>query len=58
MTPKERNALGAAGREWTQKQFNFDNFIQQWDDLFMSIYEEKGSWEDRKGYESYEVKVY
>jgi len=58
MTPEDRGELGMAGRAWTEDRFSFDKFIQTWDDLFMSIYEEKGSWEDRKGYESYEVKVY
>ena len=58
MTPKERNALGASGREWTQKQFNFDNFIQQWDDLFTKVHEEKGSWETRTGYQTYEMRTF
>ena len=58
MTPKERNALGASGREWTQKQFNFDNFIQQWDDLFTKVHEEKGSWETRTGYQAYEMRTF
>jgi glycosyltransferase involved in cell wall biosynthesis len=58
MTPKERSALGAAGREWTQKQFNFDNFIQQWDDLFTKVHEEKGSWETRTGYQAYEMRTF
>jgi glycosyltransferase involved in cell wall biosynthesis len=58
MTPEERDALGAAGREWTQKQFNFDNFIQQWDELFTKVHEEKGSWETRTGYQTYEVRTF
>ena len=58
MTPKERSALEAAGREWTQKQFNFDNFIQQWDDLFTKVHEEKGSWETRTGYQTYEMRTF
>ena len=41
-----------------QKQFSFDNFIQQWDELFTSVYEKHGSWEDRKNYSTYEMKVY
>ena len=58
MTPGEREALGAAGRRWTQKQFNFDNFIQQWDDLFTKVHEEKGSWETRTGYQAYEMRTF
>ena len=58
MTPEARKELGMAGRAWSEDRFGFDKFIQTWDDLFTSIHEEKGSWEDRKGYNSYEVKVY
>jgi glycosyltransferase involved in cell wall biosynthesis len=58
MTPEERSELGLAGRAWSEDRFGFDKFIQTWDDLFTSIHEEKGSWEDRKNYDSYEVKVY
>jgi len=29
--------MGIAGRQWTQKQFNFDDFIKRWDDLFTKI---------------------
>ena len=58
MTPEARSDLGVAGRAWSEDRFGFDKFIQTWDDLFTSIYEEKGSWEDRQGYNSYEVKVY
>jgi glycosyltransferase involved in cell wall biosynthesis len=58
MTPEARRELGMAGRAWSEDRFGFDKFIQTWDDLFTSIYEEKGSWEDRQGYNSYEVKVY
>ncbi len=56
MSPEDRSALGAAGREWTQKQFNFDDFINRWDTLFTQIYNEKGSWECRQGYRRYETR--
>jgi len=58
MGSDERRKLGLAARKWTEKQFGFDNFVEQWDELFTKIYEEKGSWEDRKNYDSYEVKVF
>ena len=38
MSSTQRQELGLAGREWTQKEFNFEDFIQRWDDLFTSIY--------------------
>jgi len=58
MSPEERMALGATGRDWTQDRFNFDKFIESWDELLTSVYNEKGSWEDRKGYLPYEAKVF
>ena len=58
MSPTERVELGAAGRKWTQTQFNFETFTRRWDELFMRIYEEMGSWEERKGYSPYTVKEY
>ena len=58
MTEEERTALGAAGREWTLKQFNFDNFIDTWDELFTEVHNNKGSWETRTGYQPYEVRIF
>ena len=58
MGDEKRRELGSKGRAYTQEHFNFDKFIQTWDELFTSVYEEKGSWEDRKGYKSYEVRTY
>lgn len=58
MGDEGRSALGAAGREYTEKHFNFDDFIQRWDDLFTSLHEEKGSWDTRQGYKSYDVRTY
>ena len=58
MDPEARQAMGLKGREYTQKEFNFDDFIQRWDDLFMKIHEDYGSWDDRTGYTPYEVRVF
>ena len=58
MTPEARRELGNAGRAWSEDLFGFDKFVQTWDDLFTSIYDKKGSFETRKDYNSYEMKVY
>jgi len=58
MSPKNRTLMGIAGRQWTQKQFNFDDFIQRWDDLFTKIYDEKGSWDTRMNYQRYEIREF
>jgi len=57
MSPEERRELGLAGREWTQKQFGFDVFVERWDTLLTKLYDEKGSWETREGYQAYEVET-
>lgn len=53
----ERDELGRLGREYTLKQFNFETYLQRWDDLLTKIHEEKGSWETRTGYKPYGVEV-
>jgi len=58
MSPEEREKLGSDGRKWTQERFNFEKFANSWDELFMRINEEWGSWEDRTGYTPYEVRTF
>ena len=58
MSPEDRRTLGSAGREWTQQQYNFSDFIQRWDDLLTHINEDRGSWETRTGYLPYEVRMF
>jgi glycosyltransferase involved in cell wall biosynthesis len=56
-TPEQREELGCLGREYVMKNFNFDEFLDRWDNLLMSIHETKGSWETREGYQPYGVEV-
>ena len=58
MGPEKRSELGAAGRKWTQTQFNFETFVDRWDKLFTQINEDMGSYDDRQGYKSYEVREF
>ena len=58
MSEDERYEWGQRGRAWSERQFGFDAFVERWDALFMDIYENKGSWDTRTGYNNYEVKVY
>jgi len=57
-TPEERAALGHLGRESVLKKFNFQDYVERWDQLLMSIHETKGSWDTREGYKSYDVGVF
>ena len=56
MSHEERRALGEAGRQHVQKNYNFDNFAKEWDKTLTAIYEKHGSWSTRKGYQKYEFK--
>ena len=56
--PDRRAEIGLKAREWTQDRFNFDKYIETWDELFTSVHENEGSWDTRKNYQSYEVRVY
>lgn len=53
--PKEqRKLIGQAGRQHVIDNFNFDNFINQWDTLFTQIHEQNGSWPNKK-YKAWEL---
>jgi glycosyltransferase involved in cell wall biosynthesis len=58
MSPTERREMGAAGRKFTQERFNFDTFVQTWDELFTEIHDKQGSWDTRTGYLPYEVRMF
>ena len=53
MSPEERQALGAAGREHVIKNYNFENFNKSWIELMDHVYEKYGSWSNRKHYKSW-----
>ena len=46
-TPEERKELGLKGRKHVETNYNFDDFIKTWDEIFTRIHEEHGSWETR-----------
>ena len=53
MPEKERKQLGQKGREHVLKNYNFEDFVKKWDELFTETYENLGSWENRKNYKSW-----
>ena len=55
MSDEERTTLGAAGREHTLKNYNFETFNKQWISLMTDTYEKRGSWENRKMYNRWEL---
>jgi glycosyltransferase involved in cell wall biosynthesis len=52
MTNEDRTALGAKGREHVMKNYNFETFNKQWVDIMTEVYEQEGSWENRRNYNS------
>lgn len=58
MGHEARVELGAKGREFTEKSFNFETFIHTWDKLFERIHTEEGSWETRKTRKTYEMRTF
>jgi len=53
LSKEERAKLGEAGRLHVEKNYNFENYIKQWDDLLTETYKKRGSWSTRKLYNSW-----
>jgi len=56
MSEAERTALGVAGRNHLQTNYNMSTLMNKWDELFTKVYNERGSWENRKGYNRWTLK--
>jgi len=56
LSSAEKQQLGATGRAHVENNYNFDNYVKQWDELFIAVHENCGSWETRKNYKTYEFK--
>ena len=52
-TKKQRDAMGARGRKYVMKNYNFDKTMEVWDELMQEIIETNGSWDTRKNYKSW-----
>ena len=55
MTKEERAALGAKGREHVMKNYNFSDFRNDWVKVMDKIYEDHGSWDERKKYKNWRL---
>ena len=56
MTKEDRAALGAKGRAHVQKNYNFEGYIEKWEEIFTTIHKEYGSWGERKKYKPWELR--
>lgn len=55
MTPDERKELGRQGAQHVADNYSFEKFEETWISLMEDIYNNMGSWENRKNYTSWEV---
>jgi len=55
MTEAERKTLGERGRDHVRQNYNFDNYVEEWDKALQEIHEKNGSWETRKNYKAWEL---
>jgi len=53
ISAKEREALGQAGREHVQKNYNFNSYTNEWVKIIDETIEKHGSWDKRKLYKPY-----
>jgi len=50
-----RRTKGDNGRQHILDNYGFEGFASKWEELLTNVYEEYGSWENRKGYKSWEL---
>jgi glycosyltransferase involved in cell wall biosynthesis len=55
MTSEERKEMGALGRKHVLDNYSFSNFSGLWYQTFQDIFENLGSWENRKNYKAWEL---
>ena len=53
ISEEEREELGKMGKNHIEKNYNFNNFCDNWVQLIDKIVEEHGSWDTRKGFKPY-----
>jgi len=56
MTSKQRKEMGKKGRAHVMKNYNQKDILDKWDKLLTKVYEEKGSWDNRKNYQRWSIK--
>jgi glycosyltransferase involved in cell wall biosynthesis len=53
----KRRELGKAGRKHVLENYNFEKFAMAWEKILLDAYEKHGSWDTRKNYKSWELRV-
>ena len=52
---EKRRQLGKNGREHVLKNYNFEKISSKWEKVLLDVYNNKGSWDNRKGYTKWEL---
>ena len=55
MKPEERKELGKLGRKHVEDNYNFKTYQDGWVEIMDKIHEERGSWSERKKYDSWKL---
>jgi len=53
MSAEERNSLGDLGIKHVMKNYNFENYVNKWDEVLTHVYNTHGSWKNRKNYKAW-----
>ena len=53
LSTEERAELGKAGRAHVENNYSFEKYQTGWDELLTKVHETHGSWDTRKGYNSW-----
>ena len=56
MSQEERKELGAKGRKHVETNYGFDSLTKGWVEIIDGVVDRCGSWDTRKGYESWTFK--
>jgi len=55
--PEKRRELGKNGCEHVLKNYSFEKFTEQWEQILEDTHQKCGSWETRKNYKSWELRA-
>ena len=55
-TREERREMGLKGRKHVEKNYNFEDFIKSWDEIFTKVHKKHGSWKNRTNKQTWTLK--
>jgi len=55
LSKEQRAEIGLQGYNHVNKNYNFEKYVEEWDNILSETHENFGSWETRKGYEKWKL---